>query len=326
MNRASARVLAAYGYEVAAPYGGCCGALALHAGRRQEGLELARQAAAAFAAAGCETIVTNAAGCGSHLKDAELELPVVDISRGADRAVARRELHPLERRVAFQESCHLGHAQRVRERAAGAPALDPGPRARRAGRAGALLRERRHLQPRPAGGRARRSATARPTQVLATEPGPLRERQPGLPDPGVGGAAARRATGSRPRIRSRCSTPRSAAIRDRGRVSRLGADARPAAHRPLQLRRRAVRGDRAARRRRAGATARAASAAPARRRRRRRARSPAPSASLQGEELLRAWEPPDGFAKFFCSACGSSLWSRSPDGESYGDPLRGLRR
>jgi hypothetical protein len=37
---------------------------------------------------------------------------------------------------------------------------------------------------------------------------------------------------------------------------------------------------------------------------------------LAGEELLRAWEPPDGFAKVFCSACGSSLWSRSPDGEA----------
>ena len=43
VNRASARVLAAYGYEVAAPYDGCCGALALHAGRREEGLELARR-------------------------------------------------------------------------------------------------------------------------------------------------------------------------------------------------------------------------------------------------------------------------------------------
>ena len=38
---------------------------------------------------------------------------------------------------------------------------------------------------------------------------------------------------------------------------------------------------------------------------------------LRGEELLRAWEPPDGFAKVFCSACGSSMWSRSPDGTSY---------
>jgi hypothetical protein len=32
-----------------------------------------------------------------------------------------------------------------------------------------------------------------------------------------------------------------------------------------------------------------------------------------GEELIRAYEPPDGFAKLFCSACGSALWSRHPD-------------
>jgi hypothetical protein len=35
---------------------------------------------------------------------------------------------------------------------------------------------------------------------------------------------------------------------------------------------------------------------------------------LSGEELLRAYEPADGMAKVFCSACGSSLWSRRPDG------------
>jgi hypothetical protein len=35
---------------------------------------------------------------------------------------------------------------------------------------------------------------------------------------------------------------------------------------------------------------------------------------LKGEELLRAWEPPDGAAKVFCSACGSSMWSRRPEG------------
>ncbi|HUK45191.1 MAG TPA: GFA family protein [Gaiellaceae bacterium] len=38
---------------------------------------------------------------------------------------------------------------------------------------------------------------------------------------------------------------------------------------------------------------------------------------VQGEELLRAYEPPDGFAKIFCSACGSSMWSRSRDGETF---------
>ena len=36
---------------------------------------------------------------------------------------------------------------------------------------------------------------------------------------------------------------------------------------------------------------------------------------VSGEELLRAYEPPDGFAKVFCSSCGSSLWSRRPDGD-----------
>jgi len=36
---------------------------------------------------------------------------------------------------------------------------------------------------------------------------------------------------------------------------------------------------------------------------------------VQGEELLRAWRPPDpeGFAKVFCSACGSHMWSEHPD-------------
>jgi|SRR5581483_1243249 len=112
VNRATARVLAAHGYEVAAPYAGCCGALALHAGRREQGLAMAHRVAAQFGAAGAETIVTNAAGCGSHLKDAGLDLPVADVSEllasanGAPRA-------PLPLRVAFQDSCHLKHAQRI---------------------------------------------------------------------------------------------------------------------------------------------------------------------------------------------------------------------
>jgi glycolate oxidase iron-sulfur subunit len=112
VNVASARVLAAHGYEVTAPFDGCCGALALHAGRREQGLEMAHRAAQAFAAAGAETLVTNAAGCGSHLKDAGVDLPVADISEllaGADGP----ERSPLPLRVAFQDSCHLKHAQRI---------------------------------------------------------------------------------------------------------------------------------------------------------------------------------------------------------------------
>jgi hypothetical protein len=34
---------------------------------------------------------------------------------------------------------------------------------------------------------------------------------------------------------------------------------------------------------------------------------------VAGEELVSEWVPPDdGFAKCFCSACGSALWSRHP--------------
>ncbi len=112
-NRASTRVLSAYGYEVTTAYSGCCGALALHAGKREEGLHLAKEVEAAFKAAGADRIVTNAAGCGSHLKDAHLDLPVLDISEAVAQG-RKPELHPLPVRVSFQESCHLGHAQRVR--------------------------------------------------------------------------------------------------------------------------------------------------------------------------------------------------------------------
>jgi hypothetical protein len=34
---------------------------------------------------------------------------------------------------------------------------------------------------------------------------------------------------------------------------------------------------------------------------------------LQGEDLLKSYQPPDGFAKLFCSNCGSALFSRSRD-------------
>jgi hypothetical protein len=40
--------------------------------------------------------------------------------------------------------------------------------------------------------------------------------------------------------------------------------------------------------------------------------SPGSLKVLQGEELLRGYEPPGGFEKVFCSTCGSSLWSKDP--------------
>jgi hypothetical protein len=35
---------------------------------------------------------------------------------------------------------------------------------------------------------------------------------------------------------------------------------------------------------------------------------------VRGEELLRAWRPPTGAAKFFCGDCGSHMFSRTDAG------------
>jgi glycolate dehydrogenase iron-sulfur subunit len=108
VNAATARVLAAAGYEVAAPAQGCCGALSAHAGRADESTRLTERLQRSFD--GIETIVVNASGCGSHLKDRGL--PAIDVTE----ALADAELptlHPLELTIAYQDSCHLRHAQRL---------------------------------------------------------------------------------------------------------------------------------------------------------------------------------------------------------------------
>jgi glycolate dehydrogenase iron-sulfur subunit len=114
VNAATARVLAAEGYEVVAPANqACCGALHLHAGRREEGKRRAQAIGGQFRAAGVDAIAVNAAGCGSHLKEAGLDVRVVDVSELLAEE-PRAERHPLELRVAFQDSCHLAHAQGIR--------------------------------------------------------------------------------------------------------------------------------------------------------------------------------------------------------------------
>ena len=108
VNAATARVLAAAGYEVVAPAQGCCGALSAHAGRAEESARLTARLESSFA--GIDTIVVNASGCGSHLKDRDL--PALDLTEAlADAAFPA--LHPLDLRVAYQDSCHLRHAQRL---------------------------------------------------------------------------------------------------------------------------------------------------------------------------------------------------------------------
>ena len=70
VNQATARVLAAEGCEVVIPQAQqCCGALMLHSGLDEQAAALARQMIATFEAANVDTIVINAAGCGSTMKE-----------------------------------------------------------------------------------------------------------------------------------------------------------------------------------------------------------------------------------------------------------------
>jgi glycolate oxidase iron-sulfur subunit len=114
VNTATARVLAAEGCEVVAPAAQeCCGALHLHAGRAEEGRRRAQRIAELFR--DVDAIVVNAAGCGSHLKDAELPVRVVDVNELLAELEPRAERHELPVRVAYQDACHLGHAQGIRD-------------------------------------------------------------------------------------------------------------------------------------------------------------------------------------------------------------------
>ena len=70
LNEATVRVLQKNGCEVVVPDGqGCCGALHVHSGLRDEARKLARRNIDAVLDGGFDAIITNAAGCGSTLKE-----------------------------------------------------------------------------------------------------------------------------------------------------------------------------------------------------------------------------------------------------------------
>jgi glycolate oxidase iron-sulfur subunit len=117
INAATVRVLTAEGCEVVAPAGqGCCGALLMHAGKDREAVALTRRMIADFEAAGADVVITNAGGCGSHLKQfaAQYKGKFKDIAEFLVELGPRAERHSLNMRVAYHDSCHLQHAQKVR--------------------------------------------------------------------------------------------------------------------------------------------------------------------------------------------------------------------
>ena len=135
VNLDTMRLLAAAGWDVVAPRGqGCCGALELHGGRLDAFRARARALAAALPS-DVDWIVTNAAGCGSALRD---YAHWVGDDAAASRLAARTRdvselladadlpLNPLPLTVTYHDPCHLAHGQRVRTAPRTALARIPG--------------------------------------------------------------------------------------------------------------------------------------------------------------------------------------------------------
>lgn len=123
------QLLTRHGCEVRAPAGaGCCGALLLHNGDRERGLELARRTIAAFDSPDLDAVLTNAAGCGAamreygeHFKDDPAHRAAAERVASKVRDVAEflhglpglRPEKSLNLRVAYHDACHLLNGQGV---------------------------------------------------------------------------------------------------------------------------------------------------------------------------------------------------------------------
>jgi Fe-S oxidoreductase len=127
--RAAVRVLTRNGCDVVVPVGqGCCGALNLHSGDLEFGRRMARRNIEVFLAAGVDRIVVASAGCSAAMKEYHELLKddphyaekarrfsqmTVDITEFLVSLPFDPPKAPLPQRVAYQDPCHLAHAQRI---------------------------------------------------------------------------------------------------------------------------------------------------------------------------------------------------------------------
>lgn len=129
VNAATVRVLAAEGCEVFIPPSqGCCGALMTHTGREDEAITAARKLIDSFEPLNLDYIVINAAGCGSNVKEyghllrddavyaeraQKFSAKCRDVAEVLAELEPQAQRHPIVMRVAYQDSCHLLHAQGI---------------------------------------------------------------------------------------------------------------------------------------------------------------------------------------------------------------------
>jgi glycolate oxidase iron-sulfur subunit len=129
-NRATARVLARNGWDVAAPpEQGCCGALNAHGGDHARAVEMARRTIDVFERTGVDAVVVNTSGCGAHMKAYGTLLAddpayadrarrfagsVRDVSEFLAASPLRGPLSPVPMTVTYHDPCHVVHGQKIR--------------------------------------------------------------------------------------------------------------------------------------------------------------------------------------------------------------------
>ena len=130
LNEATVRVLQKNGCEVVIPAGqNCCGALHVHSGIRDEARKLARRNIDAVLGGNFDAVISNAAGCGSTLKEydellehdaeyADKAGQFVRLTKDVSEFLASIELNPkmgaVQATATYQDSCHLLHGQKIK--------------------------------------------------------------------------------------------------------------------------------------------------------------------------------------------------------------------
>src|SRR6185295_3901028 len=126
VHEASAKLLRRAGFDVHVPRGPlCCGALSAHVGDAATAKTSLARLAKALAGDPIDAVIVNAAGCGSHLKEADWPLAktTFDLLEWLDKRGLEFELAPVAAKfgksagarlvVAYQDACHLRHGQRI---------------------------------------------------------------------------------------------------------------------------------------------------------------------------------------------------------------------
>jgi glycolate oxidase iron-sulfur subunit len=132
VNRDTVDVLLANGCEVHTPkVQVCCGSLHAHNGELETASDLARRLIDAFDLENLDAIITNAAGCGSHLKTYGrlLKADPAYSAKAAQWSAKLKDIHEFlseirirppkpqantaSQRVTYHEACHLCHGQKI---------------------------------------------------------------------------------------------------------------------------------------------------------------------------------------------------------------------